>query len=121
MNKKLIKNYNQFVLNENDEYENEEIEDGEIEDGEIKDGEIEDEENIDIVDNKKGQKEEENLDYYDGKLKELANLLNIEPNYQKNYIEYEGKKIIFPSETEKYHVDNKKFATAEEVYEYLTK
>jgi hypothetical protein len=34
-------------------------------------------------------------------------------------IMYNGKKIIFPSETEMYHVDNKKFKTSQEVISYL--
>ena len=34
-------------------------------------------------------------------------------------VRYEGKEIIFPSETEMYHVDRKKFETIEEVLNYL--
>lgn len=112
MSKKIVKNFNQFLLNENDEYSDE------VENSEEN---TEENDDINVADNEKNVEEEENLDYYDGKLKELANLLNVEPNYEKNYIEYEGKKIIFPSETEKYHIDGKKFATAEEAYKYLTK
>jgi hypothetical protein len=53
------------------------------------------------------------------RLKELADLLGTDV-MNNNTIEYNGKTIIFPSETEMYHVDRKKFKTAQEVYDYLT-
>lgn len=56
---------------------------------------------------------------YEGtkKLNQLASELGTE--VVDNTINYEGKKINFYSETEKFHVDNKKFKTIEEVLNYL--
>ena len=51
-------------------------------------------------------------------LNQLANELGTEVDADGS-INYEGKKINFYSETEKFHVDNKKFSTAEEVVNYL--
>ena len=51
-------------------------------------------------------------------LNQLANELGTEVD-EDGSINYEGKKINFYSETEKFHVDNKKFSTAEEVVAYL--
>lgn len=51
-------------------------------------------------------------------LNQLANELGTEVDADGS-INYEGKKINFYSETEKFHVDNKKFSTAEEVVDYL--
>ena len=51
-------------------------------------------------------------------LNQLANELGTEVDVDGS-INYEGKKINFYSETEKFHVDNKKFSTAEEVVNYL--
>ena len=51
-------------------------------------------------------------------LNQLANELGTEVEADGS-INYEGKKINFYSETEKFHVDNKKFSTAEEVVNYL--
>ena len=51
-------------------------------------------------------------------LNQLANELGTEVDADGS-INYEGKKINFYSETEKFHVDNKKFSTAEEVVAYL--
>jgi hypothetical protein len=48
----------------------------------------------------------------------LANELGTEVD-DDGSINYEGKKINFYSETEKFHVDNKKFSTVEEVVNYL--
>jgi len=36
-----------------------------------------------------------------------------------NSIDYKGKKINFYSETEKFHIGNKKFSTVDEVLEFL--
>ena len=52
-------------------------------------------------------------------MKELADELGTE--IVDNKIEYEGKTINFYSETEKFHIDNKKFSTVEEVVDYLKK
>ena len=51
-------------------------------------------------------------------LKDLADALGVE--VMDNAVEYEDKTINFFSETEKFHVDKKKFATVEEVVDYLT-
>lgn len=50
-------------------------------------------------------------------LSELADKLGTD--VVNNSIMYDGKKINFFSETEMYHVDRKKFKTADEVVEYL--
>lgn len=51
-------------------------------------------------------------------LQDLADALGTE--VIDNAVEYEGKKVNFYSETEKFHVDKKKFATVQEVVDYLT-
>jgi len=51
-------------------------------------------------------------------LNQLANELGTEVDADGS-INYEGKKINFFSETEKFHVDGKKFSTPEEVVNYL--
>jgi len=51
-------------------------------------------------------------------LKDLADALGAE--VMDNAVQYEDKTINFFSETEKFHVDKKKFATVEEVVDYLT-
>jgi hypothetical protein len=66
------------------------------------------------------EEEEEGLDIYVSKMKELADMLGVEVD-ETNKISYEGKEIIFPSETEMFHVDRKKFKTAKEVVDYLKK
>ena len=66
------------------------------------------------------QVEEEQEDFYAGKLKELAVALGLDADaVQNNKLEFEGKEIIFPSETEKFHVDRKKFDTVDQVVSYL--
>jgi hypothetical protein len=67
-----------------------------------------------------GEVEEEQEDFYSGKLKELAVALGLDVDaVQNNRLEFEGKEIIFPSETEKFHVDRKKFDTVDQVISYL--
>jgi hypothetical protein len=67
-----------------------------------------------------GEVEEEQEDFYAGKLKELAMALGLDVDaVQNNKLEFEGKEIIFPSETEKFHVDRKKFDTVDQVISYL--
>lgn len=67
-----------------------------------------------------GGEEEEQEDIYSGRLKELAHALGLESDaVQNNKLEFDGKEIIFPSETEKFHVDRKKFDTVEQVVDYL--
>jgi len=51
-------------------------------------------------------------------MNQLASELGVEVESDGS-INYEGKKINFYSETEKFHVDNKKFAKVEEVIDYL--
>jgi len=66
------------------------------------------------------EQEDEQEDYFYSKLKEVALALGLDENaIVDNKVEYEGKEIIFPSETEKYHVDRKKFDTAQQVVDYL--
>lgn len=65
--------------------------------------------------------EDEQEDTYVAKLVELALALGLSKNdVVDNQINFEGKTIIFPSETEKYHVDKKKFETVDQVVSYLT-
>lgn len=67
-----------------------------------------------------GGEEEEQEDVYSSRLKELADALGLESDaVQNNKLEFDGKEIIFPSETEKFHVDRKKFDTVEQVVDYL--
>ena len=64
------------------------------------------------------EEEEQGIDYVE-RLKELADALGTTAVNGK--IEYEGKTIIYPSETNMYHVDKKKFKTVDEVLAYLGK
>jgi hypothetical protein len=66
-----------------------------------------------------GEEEEEGNDVYTANLQKLASMLGTE--VEDNSINYEGHKIIFPSETEMYHIvgDKNKFKTAQEVIDYL--
>lgn len=124
----MIKKYNQFVngrINENigegfDEEEGDFIPGEEINPGfDEEEGDLMDDIQDDIEDEFMGEEEEEGGDIFKAKLKELATLLGTDVMDDKT-IEYDGKTIIFPSETEKFHVDRKKFKTAQETYEYLT-
>ena len=64
--------------------------------------------------------EEQEEDFYGNQLTKLALALGLdESDVQNHKLNYEGKDIIFPSETEKFHVDKKKFSTVEEVVNYL--
>jgi len=67
------------------------------------------------------EEEEEGSDLYTNKIQELANLLGVEA--ENGYVVYNGKKIMFPSETEKYQIEGVKkgFSTAEEVVSELEK
>lgn len=59
-------------------------------------------------------------DFYGSQLTNLALALGLDEDaVVDNALEYEGKEIIFPSETEKFHVDGKKFKTVEETVAYL--
>ena len=123
----MIKRYNQFV----EERINEELDiDAEIDTNEQEaelaerdleqeldefEGEGEIEGNLDY--DEEEQMEEEGGDIYAARLQEVADKLGCEVTGSK--VMCDGKKIMFPSETEMYHVDNKKFKTADEVVEYL--
>ncbi len=67
------------------------------------------------------EEEEEGSDLYTNKIQELADLLGVEA--ENGYVVYNGKKIMFPSETEKYQIEGVKkgFSTAEEVVTELEK
>lgn len=63
--------------------------------------------------------EEESYQYIGSKLmNELAEKLGTV--VINNEIEYDGKKINYFSETECFHIDDKKFETIDEAFEYLT-
>lgn len=122
----MIKKYNQFVnqrLNEEFDEEFDEIDTNQQEsdlanrDLEQEMGDFEDVEISDFDGEEEEQPEEESGDIYQSKLQELADALGAEVEDGK--IMYDGKKIIFPSETEMFHVDGKKFKTADEVVNYL--
>lgn len=66
------------------------------------------------------EEEEEGINIYLDKMLELADMLGVQVD-DMNKISYEGKEIIFPSETEMFHVDRKKFKSAKEVVDYLKK
>lgn len=62
--------------------------------------------------------ESDNLDFYKSKLNELSEKLG-EPVID-GAINYNGYKIIFPSETGMFHVNDKTFKTSDEVVVFLT-
>jgi hypothetical protein len=62
--------------------------------------------------------EEKGHNFYEEKIQELADLLGVELN-NRGDIDYSGETIIFPSETDMYHYKNNKFATAQEVYDFI--
>lgn len=113
----MIKRYNQFVngrVNENVDEEFDSVPPG-IEEG---DEDIEVERGIQITNvDTEEEEEEEGSDIYNKRLKEVADELGTEVTNGK--VIYDGKEIIFPSETEMYHVDRKKFKTSQEVINYL--
>ena len=65
--------------------------------------------------------EEVGMDKYTFALKSLADAAGVEYNPEDKSVTIEGKKVIFPTETEKYHVEGvkKPFATVEEVLAYF--
>jgi hypothetical protein len=123
----MIKRYNQFIKNKTNEDINEEdfMSGTSFEETETDlsnrdlENEVDDfqESEMDNTINNELEEEEEAGDFYNKKIKELAKMLNVEAEDRK--VEFEGKEIIFPSETEMYHVDKKKFKTAKEVVDYL--
>ncbi len=69
----------------------------------------------------KAELEEEGSDLYTTRIQELADLLGVD--VENGQINYNGKKVIFPSETEKYQIEGikKGFNTPEEVIAELEK
>ncbi len=65
--------------------------------------------------------EEIGLDKYNSALQTLADASGVEFNPEEKSVTIEGKKVIFPTETEKYHVEGvkKPFSTVEEVLAYF--
>lgn len=111
----MIKRYNEFVSGKvNEEFDMDAMEAPIVEEP-ITDTESEVEE-APVAD----ELPEEEGGEYQGQilLNQLANELGTEVEADGS-INYEGKKINFYSETEKFHVDNKKFSTPEEVVAYL--
>lgn len=111
----MIKRYNQFVngrINEN-------IEEVEADlDTDLEQDLDQELDNLPAEDIEE-EEEEEAGDIYANRLQEVAELLGTQVEGGK--VNFEGKEIIFPSETEMYHVDKKKFKTAQEVVNYLKK
>jgi hypothetical protein len=88
-----------------DEYQEEETDPRSLVDG------YEEEENL--------PQEEESHQYIGAQLmNDLAERLGVD--VVDNEIEYDGQKINYFSETEKFHIDDKKFETVDEVLDYLT-
>jgi len=122
----MIKRYNQFVkgrINENseafDEEEGDFVPGQELNPGfDEEEGDfIEDE--MSIEDEFVGEEEEEGGDIFRSKMTELATKLGTDV-MDNNTIDYNGQQIIFPSETEMFHVGRKKFKTSDEVVNYLS-
>jgi hypothetical protein len=117
----MIKKYNQFINNKANEefvFGKDQIED----DIASEFGDNLDEPNMEppVLDTDL-EGEEEGQDFYYSKLKELADTLGVE--VIDNSVNYNGKKITFPSETEKYHIEGHKkgFSTIDEVVKELGK
>jgi hypothetical protein len=122
----MIKKYNQFVNDRiNEDVENFENDiDTNQQESELANHDLEEE--LNGFENEPSSEEEfteeeemeqEGGDVYNLRLKEVADKLGSEVSNGK--VEYNGQKIIFPSETEMYHVGNKKFKTSDEVVSYL--
>jgi L-lactate utilization protein LutC len=126
----MIKKYNQFVNERvNEEFESEEEFDTNQQEHELANRDLEDEfkdlesdvkeapiEDLESEEMEE-EMEEEGGDVYTNKLQEVADKLGSEVTNGK--VEYNGQKIIFPSETEMFHVGNKKFKTADEVVSFI--
>ena len=113
----MIKRYNQFVSGKvNEEFEMDNFEN----EAPIVEEPIVDNENPEVEEAPEAELPEEEGGEYQGQmlLNQLANELGTEIS-EDGSINHEGKKINFFSETEKFHVDGKKFTTAEEVVNYL--
>jgi hypothetical protein len=105
----MIKKYNQFVKGVNENIDEPSFEETE---GKLAAQDLEAE-----LSNFEEEEEEEAGDIYQKRLQEVADLLGSEVVDTK--VIYNNEEIIFPSETEMYHVGKKKFKTAEEVVKYL--
>ena len=68
-----------------------------------------------------GEVEEVGVDKYTAALQKLADAAGVEYDSVEKSVVIDGKKITFPTETEKYHVEGvkKPFATLEEVLAYF--
>lgn len=114
----MIKRYNQFVSGKvNEEFDmNSDMEN----EAPFVEEPIVDTETSEVEEAPEAELPEEEGGEYQGQmlLNQLANELGTEVS-EDGSINYEGKKINFFSETEKFHVDGKKFSTAEEVVNYL--
>lgn len=76
------------------------------------------EDSLEMEDMEEEVPEEEEYEYIGNKLlNDLATALGTK--VVNNQVEYNGKKINFYSETNKFHVDKKKFDTVEDVLNYL--
>jgi len=121
-----LKKYNEYLkedLTQMSELENENDITGEVEvgqDDEFMDYDGDDASTL-IGNNMNDDLGEEEGNEYEGTklMKDLSEKLGAE--ISNNSIEYNGKKINFFSETESFHVDNKKFKTTDEVLKYLGK
>ena len=113
--KRTVKSYDDFSDDEDFSEEEDEFPGGEwSEESELRDPDE------DYLFSGEGEEEEgEESGEYKGEseMKRLANLLGTD--VVNNQIEFEGKKINYYSETEKFHVGKKKFKTPEEVIDYL--
>ena len=115
----MIKRYNQFVQGKvNEEFDMDAMEAPIVDMPEAE--EVPVSELPEVEEGPETELPEEEGGEYQGQilLNQLANELGTEVDADGS-INYEGKKINFYSETEKFHVDNKKFSTAEEVVNYL--
>lgn len=115
----MIKKYNQFVKENMDLNTGFEEEEGDFspELGDELGYDEEEGQNVVTDEYEEEEQPEEEGDIYQNRLQELSSALGTEVEDGK--IMYNGKKIIFPSETEMFHVDGKKFKTVEEVVNYL--
>jgi hypothetical protein len=115
----MIKRYNQFVQGKvNEEFDMDAMEAPIVDMPEAEEAPVN--ELPEVEEDPETVLPEEEGGEYQGQilLNQLANELGTEVDADGS-INYEGKKINFYSETEKFHVDNKKFSTAEEVVNYL--
>ena len=114
----MIKRYNQFVSGKvNEEFDMDVDMENEAP---IVEEPIADNETSEVGEAPEAELPEEEGGEYQGQIlmNQLANELGTEIS-EDGSINHEGKKINFFSETERFHVDNKKFSTPEEVVDYL--